>query len=190
MKAEVRQEWRHSICQQPVRSALVIHSGHFVSESHHKSVCHEKGERRSLCLEMWVFSDACPRYGEGKSSSKAAWWTQSWMIFYLLSLQLLFPCSLLIIQSGKTGSSHVCCIYQCRCYLSVCVEVTIVLQYTLKGICDIVKAKKQTQGWCHDRFGFALLPLCSSTTSIKFNNWISTLMMHIRHRWCIHSADF
>lgn len=56
---------RHSIRQRPARSAWVIHGGHFVSKSLHKSVCPERGGWHSLCLET-VSSVVCQRCGKSK----------------------------------------------------------------------------------------------------------------------------
>lgn len=84
------------------RSARMIHGSHFVSKSHHKSVCHEKeADTHSVYRQsMREFADVCQRYGkdQGKLSSKAASQNTYWMLFICSTHQLLFPCSSLIIQ--------------------------------------------------------------------------------------------
>lgn len=93
------------------RSAWVIRGSHFVSKTHHKSVCHEEETTLTLSGDSKHRNSKMCVKDMGEVSSKAATQNTHWMLFIYLTHQLLFPCSSLIIQSQKTGGSHVSCIY-------------------------------------------------------------------------------
>lgn len=119
------------------RSAWVIHGGHFVSKSHHKSVCREDRVARthSVCRPSTQrLSDVSETVGRNWVQRASSQNLNS-TLFICSTRQLLFLCSPLIIQSRKTGGGHVCCIYPWLCYLRT-------LEYnshTCSSLCSHIK---------------------------------------------------